>query len=51
MLMIALAIILITEYVYMFGRDAHLTPTDIFYIIEIDKFEFVEMIRWSILQM
>ena len=24
----------------MFGRDSHLTSTDIFYIIEIDKFEF-----------
>lgn len=23
----------------MFGRDAHLTPTDIFYIIETDKLE------------
>lgn len=22
------------------GRDAHLTPTDIFYIIETDKLEF-----------
>ena len=37
LLMIALAIILITEYIW---RNFHLTPIDIFYIIEIDKFEF-----------
>ena len=27
----------------MFGRDAHLTPTDIFYIIETDKYRFAEI--------